>query len=190
MKKLLLTTALIMGLAGCSSAPEPQLTIAPKTTLATVPLVQNKALILESRDLRTAQFVAIIDNGGSDVQPIHANANIREVLQAAIADQLISQGYNLLGQSEGTFRVDLIDALVNVDQSSFSSVLNANVAMQLEVSVPGKKFTKRYTGKSTTESGSSASPEDMELALNSLLETVLGDMANDKQLSSFLQENL
>ncbi len=190
MKKLLLTTALIMGLAGCSSAPVPQLTIAPKTTLATVPSVRNKALILESRDLRTAQYVAVIGTGSSNVQPIHANANLREVLQAAIADQLISQGYNLLGQSQGTFRVDLIDALVNVDQSGLASVLHTNVAIQLEVSVPGKKFTKRYTGKSTTQSGSSAAPQDMELALNSLLESVLNDMANDRQLSSFMQENL
>ncbi len=190
MKKLLLTTAFIMSLAGCSSTPMQQITIAPKATLASVPLVQNKAVILESRDLRTAQFVAIIDNGGSNVQPIHANANIREVLQAAIADQLISQGYNLLGQSEGTFRVDLIDAVVNVDQSSLSTLLNTSVAIQLDVSVPGKKFTKSYTGKSKSESGSTASVKDMELALNSLLETVLNDMANDKQLGRFMQENL
>ena len=191
MKKLLLTSALIMGLVGCSSTPvQQQLVIAPKPTLATIPFVQNTPLALESRDLRTAQFVAIIDNGDSDVQPIHATANIRDVIQTAIADQLVSQGFNLLGQGQGTIRVDLIDALVTADRSSLSHELKTNVAMQLEVTTPGKKFTKRYNGKSITEGGSTPTTEEMELALNGLLETVLHDMANDKQLNSFMKENL
>lgn len=189
MKKLLLTSALIMGLAGCSTPQEPLLAISPKPTLASVPTAKNKALKLESRDLRTAQFVAIINNGGSDVQPIHANTNLREVLKTAISDQLLSQGYNLLSQSNGTMRVDLVDALVTVDHSTFSHTISTNVEIQVEVNTEDKKFTKRYTGKSTMEGGSS-SEEEMELALNSLLEAVLRDMANDKQLNRFMRENI
>ena len=190
MKKLLLIPAILLGLSACSSPEAPQLNISPKPTLAPIPLAQGQALKLESDDLRTAQFVAIIDNGDKDVQPIHASTNLRAVLEGAVKEQLTSQGFNLMGDGNATMRIELIDALVNVDDGTFSHRLQTNVETLLTLEAGGKKFRKRYNGKSTTEGSSGASTEDMELALNTLLESVLRDMANDKQLNQFMKENL
>lgn len=145
--------------------------------------------MLESRDLRTAQFVAVVDNGRKDVQPIHATSNLRLLLEDALSLQLKSQGYRIVDKSNQTLRLDLLDALVKVKHSMLSHTITANVQIQLVGQSNNEKFVKRYTGKSTSQGPMSASNSDMALALNSLLEELLKEMANDKQLTQFMTEN-
>ncbi|WP_407332418.1 YajG family lipoprotein [Enterovibrio sp. 27052020O] len=189
MKKLLLVSGLVIGLSACSAPQEPQLTIAPQPSLSSVPIVQNKSVAVESRDLRTAQFVAVVDNGRKNVQPIQATSNVRVVLEDALTRQLNSQGYRVVADGKGKLRLDLLDALVKVEHSVFSHTMTTNVQIQLVAETDENKFVKRYTGKSTSEGATSASVEDMEIALNSLLEAVLQDIAQDKQLTTFMNEN-
>ncbi|EOD80809.1 lipoprotein [Grimontia sp. AD028] len=189
MKKLLLVSGLVLGLSACSSPREPQMTIAPQPSISSVPVAQSKPVTVESRDLRTAQFVAVVDNGRKNVQPIQATSNVRVVLEDALIRQLNSQGYKVVADSKGKLRMDLLDALVKVEHSVFSHTMNTNVQIQLVADNGQNKFVKRYTGKSTTEGSTSASVEDMEMALNSLLEAVLQDIARDQQLMTFMNEN-
>ncbi|WP_028023674.1 YajG family lipoprotein [Enterovibrio calviensis] len=189
MKKLLLVSGLVLGLSACSAPQEPQLTIAPQPVISSVPVAQNKALVIESRDLRTAQFVAVVDNGRKNVQPIQSTSNVRIVLEDALTRQLNSQGFRVVADSEGKLRIDVLDALVKVEHSVFSHDMTTNVQIQLVAENSENKFVKRYTGKSTSEGATSASVEDMEIALNSLLEAVLQDIARDAQLMTFMNEN-
>ena len=109
MKKLLLVSGLILGLSACSSPREPQMTIAPQPAISSVPVAQSKPVTVESRDLRTAQFVAVVDNGRKNVQPIQATSNVRVVLEDALIRQLNSQGYKVVADSKGKLRMDLLD---------------------------------------------------------------------------------
>ncbi len=190
MKKLILIPFVLMGLSACSSSPEPQLNISLKPTLAPIPLTQNQTLKLMSDDLRTAQFVAIIDNGDKEVQPIHSRSNLRGIVEGALKQQFASQGFQVNDESERTVRIELLDALVNVQDGFFSHTLRSNVDIRLTIESNDKKFTKSYNGKSTIEGGSGASTEDMQVAMNTLLEAVLRDIANDKQLNKFMKESL
>ncbi|MEZ8027016.1 hypothetical protein A1OW_02405 [Enterovibrio norvegicus] len=189
MKKILLISGLILGLSACSTPKEPQLTVAPQPTISSVPVVQGKTVMVESRDLRTAQFVAVVDNGRKNVQPIHATSNVRIVLEDALTRQFNSQGYRVATDSKGKVRLDVLDALVKVEHSVFSHTMQTNVQIQLVAETSDNKFVKRYTGKSTMEGATSASVEDMEIALNTLLEAVLQDISRDKQLATFMNEN-
>ncbi|PKF51812.1 YajG family lipoprotein [Enterovibrio nigricans] len=189
MKKLLLITGLVLGLSACSTPREPQLTIAPNPTISNVPIAQGKSLSVESRDLRTAQFVAVVDNGRKNVQPIQATSNVRVVLENALSRQLSSQGYKVGTDSPNKVRLDLLDALVKVEHSMLSHNMVTNVQIQLVAETDNTKFVKRYSGKATSEGASSVSVEEMEVALNSLLEAVLQDIAQDKQLNTFMNEN-
>ncbi len=68
MKKLFVA-ATVLALTACSAPSEPQLTIAPTPVIAAQASAHGKALSLESRDLRTAQFIAVVDSGRQNVQP-------------------------------------------------------------------------------------------------------------------------
>ena len=189
MKKLLIAAS-VLALTACSAPSEPQLTIAPSPVIATQPTANGQAISLESRDLRTAQFVAVVDSGRENVQPLHATQNLRVVLEQALSSQLSSQGYNVTEESQGTLRLDILEAMVNVKHSVMSHELSSKLQLQLVVESPKGKFVKRYSGKSDRTGAMSASVEDMELALNNLITAVLKDIYADPELNSYMQENL
>lgn len=189
MKKILLLSGLIIGISGCSAPKETQLSITPEPTIFSIPVTTNTPLMLKSRDLRTAQFVALIDTGRKDVRPIHATTNLRVALEEALSRQLKAQGYLVNNDSTLTLRLDLLDALVKVKHSMLSNSMSANVQIQLVAQRESDKFVKRYMGKSTSKSAMSASNKDIEQMLNTLLEAVFNEMANDKQLTRFMTEN-
>lgn len=189
MKKLLIA-ATVMALTACSAPSEPQLTLNPTPVIAQQPATAGKALSLESRDLRTAQFVAVVDSGRQNVQPLHATQNLRITLEEALSRQLNAQGYKITQDSQGNMRLDILEAMVNVKHSVMSHELSSKLQLQLVVETPTGKFVKRYAGKSERNGAMSASVEDMELALNNLMTAVLKDIYADPELNSYLQEKL
>ena len=189
MKKLLLAAS-VLALTACSAPSEPQLTLTPQPVIASQPVVQGKALSLESRDLRTAQFIAVVDSGRENVQPLHSTQNLRITLEEALSRQLTAQGYTLTADSQGTLRLDVLEAMVNVKHSVMSHDLNSKLQLQLVVETPTGKFIKRYSGKSERTGAMSASVEDMELAMNNLITAVLKDIYADQELNKYMQENL
>lgn len=189
MKKLLIA-ATVMALTACSAPSEPQLTLSPTPVIAQQPATSGKTLNLESRDLRTAQFVAVVDSGRQNVQPLHATQNLRITLEDALSRQLSSQGYSISQDGKGTMRLDILEAMVNVKHSVMSHELSSKLQLQLVVETPTGKFVKRYAGKSERNGAMSASVEDMELALNNLMTAVLKDIYADPELNSYLQEKL
>ncbi|ATF08583.1 YajG family lipoprotein [Candidatus Enterovibrio altilux] len=189
MKKLLLVSGFILALSACSTSKKSQLTISPQPTISSIAITQNVLVMVESRDLRTAQFVAIIDNGPQNIQLIHPTSNMRIMLENALIRQLSSQGYRVTTHAKGKLRLDLLNSLVKVEYSAFSHTITTNVQIQLVAETSNNKFVQRYSGQSTTQGTISASFVDMEIALNRLLEAALQDIARDKKLSSFMNKN-
>ncbi|MFD2179434.1 YajG family lipoprotein [Veronia pacifica] len=190
MKKLFSAIGLTFLLSACSAPQAPQLNITPQPAkVAASTQNSGKTVDLSSRDLRTAQYVAVVDNGRRSVDPIHAKANLRVALENALGQQLSAQGFTLSSASEGKLRMDLLEALVKVKHNVFNHEMDSQVQIQLVAESAKGKFVKRYRGQSKIEDAGSASPEDMETALNSLLEAVLNDIANDKQLTLYMDQN-
>ena len=189
MKKFLIAAS-VLALTACSAPSEPQLTIAPSPVIAAQPTANGQALSLESRDLRTAQFIAVVDSGRENVQPLHATQNLRITLEEALSRQLRSQGYTVTEESQGTLRLDILEAMVNIKHSVMSHELSSKLQLQLVVESPKGKFVKRYSGKSDRTGAMSASVEDMEQALSDLITAVLKDIYADPELNTYMQENL
>ncbi|MDO6705272.1 YajG family lipoprotein [Photobacterium sp. 1_MG-2023] len=189
MRPLLLALSML-ALTACTAPTDMQLSLQPTPALSSQASMQGLNLNLESRDLRTAQFVAVIDNGDKNVHPLHATENLRLTLQNALTRQLESQGVQVGPESQSTMRMDILEAIVNVKQSAFSHTLNSKLQLQLVLTTPNGKFIKRYAGKSSREGAMNASPEAMELAMNGLMDAVLRDIQGDAELSSYMEENL
>ncbi|MGF1680496.1 YajG family lipoprotein [Photobacterium minamisatsumaniensis] len=189
MKKLLVAAS-VLALTACSAPSEPQLTIAPEPVIAAQPIANGQAISIDSRDLRTAQFIAVVDSGRQSVQPLHATQNLRVTLEEALSRQLSAQGYNVTEKSNGTLRLDILEAMVNVKHSVMSHDLSSKIQLQLVVESPKGKFVKRYSGKSERNGAMSASVKDMELAMNNLMTAVLKDIYADPELNAYMQENL
>ena len=187
MKKLLLAASVTL-LAACSAPQPPQLNITPEATLSGNPIVQGKTFALSSQDVRTAQYVALIDSGRSNVVPMHAKQNLRILVENLLAQQFSSQGFHADINSNNTIVVEIQDALVNVKHSVMENEMDARVIIEITAETPQGKLVKTYTGKALRSGLLSASDNDLEMVLNDVINLVLTDIANDAELQNYMKE--
>ncbi|MCP3699747.1 MAG: hypothetical protein GY920_14525 [Aliivibrio sp.] len=188
MKKAIIALSALF-LAACSAPSDPQLDIKPVASSNAHQIVENKKLTLDSSDLRTAQYVAVIDNGRQNVQPIHAKQNLRVTLEDALSTQLKNQGFIVTVDSDNTLRIDIIEALVSVQHSLMSNEMKTQVKLQITAETPRGKFVKTYNAVSEKVGSMSADNQDIEQVLNDLLNAVLDKIAVDEELQTYIKGN-
>ena len=188
MKKAIIALSALF-LAACSAPSDPQLDIKPVASSNAHQIVENIKLTLDSSDLRTAQYVAVIDNGRQNVQPIHAKQNLRVTLEDALSTQLKNQGFIVTVDSDNTLRLDIIEALVSVQNSLMSNEIKTQVKLQITAETPRGKFVKTYNGVSEKAGSMSADNQDIEQVLNDLLNAVLDKIAVDEELQTYIKGN-
>ena len=187
MKKAIIALSALF-LAACSAPSDPQLDIRPVASSSAHQIVDGTTLTLDSSDLRTAQYVAVIDNGRQNVQPIHAKQNLRVTLDA-LSTQLKAQGFVITVDSDNTLRLDIIEALVSVQHSLMSNDMKTEVKLQITAETPQGKFVKTYTGVSEKTGAMSANNEAIEGVLNDLINAVLDKIAVDEELQTYIKGN-
>jgi uncharacterized lipoprotein len=188
MKKLLVAAS-IMILAACSSSPEePQVNFIPNTTTSQNRVVDNLMFSLESRDIRSAQYVALIDSGRNHIQPIHAKQNVRITLETALMQQWQSQGYRPSVNSENTIALEIQELLVNVKHSVMSNEMDAKITLQITAETPAGKLVKTFNGSATKTGTFSASDNQIEQIVNDVTSLVLREIAVDAELNNYMKE--
>ncbi len=188
MKKMILAASIVL-LAACSSSPdEPQVNFMPLATTSQNKTVDNLSLTLDSKDVRSAQYVALVDSGRNNIQPIHAKQNIRISLESAINDQLASQGYQVTVNSENSLSLEIQQLLVNVKHSVMSNEMHAKITLQLTAETPAGKLVKTFNGTASKTGTFSASDAQIEEVLNDITRLVLADIANDPELNGYMKE--
>ncbi|MDD9197323.1 YajG family lipoprotein [Aliivibrio sp. S3MY1] len=188
MKKAIIALSALF-LAACSTPSEPQLDIQLVASSNAHQIVNGTKLTLDSSDLRTAQYVAVIDNGRQNVQPIHAKQNLRVTLEDALSAQLEEQGFIITVDSDNTLRLDIIEALVSVQHSLMSNEMKTQVKLQITAETPQGKFVKTYNGVSEKTGSMSADNQAIEGVLNDLLNAVLDKIAVDEELQTYIKGN-
>ncbi|OCH15829.1 MULTISPECIES: YajG family lipoprotein [unclassified Aliivibrio] len=188
MKKAIIALSALF-LAACSAPSDPQLDIRPVASTNAHQIVDGIKLTLDSSDLRTAQYVAVIDNGRQNVQPIHAKQNLRVTLEDALATQLKTQGFVITVDSDNTLRLDVIEALASVQHSLMSNEIKTQVKLQITAETPKGKFVKTYSGVSDKTGSMSVDNQDVETVLNDLLNAVLDKIAVDEELQTYIKGN-
>ncbi|MGR5350820.1 YajG family lipoprotein [Vibrio sp. DNB22_19_2] len=187
MKKLVLAASVAL-LAACSAPQQPQLNLMPETTLSTNPIVQGKTYSLTSKDLRAAQYVALVDNGRSNILPLHAKQSLRISLEEALEQQLSSQGFHSDLNSNNAIELEIQEVLVNVKHSVMENEMDAKAVLEITAETPQGKLVKTFTGTAKRSGTLSASDADIEQTLNDVIALTLKEMANDAELRQYMQE--
>lgn len=187
MKKLLVTMS-IMLLTACASTEQNQINLAPKATLSKSDIVISKSFVLTSKDMRPAQYVAVVDSGHSRVEPVHAKQNLRLTLANILSQQFNSQGFSIVTNSNNTITLSIDRALVSVTHSIMSNDMAAEVVLVLTAETPTGKLIRTYNGTAKRSGALSASNDDIQLVLNDVLNLVLEKIANDEELQNYMAE--
>ncbi len=187
MKKLVLVATVTL-LAACSSPQQTQLNLMPQGTLSTNPIVQGKTYSLTSKDARASQYVALVDDGRSNIQPLHAKQNLRVTLEQALEQQFSSQGFRADLNSNNAVELEIQQALVSVKHSLMKNEMDAKVVVEITAENPQGKLVKTYTGNAKRSGSLSASETEIEQTLNDVINLTLKEVANDPELRNYMQE--
>ncbi|HGS4993554.1 TPA: YajG family lipoprotein [Vibrio cholerae] len=187
MKKLVLAASIAL-LTACSAPQQSQINVNPQAALSQNAIVNNSSFSLVSKDVRSAQYVALVDSGRNNIEPIHPRQNVRITLENALAEQFGSQGFRLSVNSENTITLEIQELLVSVKHSIMENQMDGSVVLEIAAETPRGKLVKSYTGTAKRTGVLSASNDEIETVLNDVINTVLKEIANDAELQNYMQE--
>ncbi|HDI3201411.1 YajG family lipoprotein [Vibrio cholerae] len=187
MKKLVLAASIAL-LTACSAPQQSQINVNPQAALSQNAIVNNSSFSLVSKDVRSAQYVALVDSGRNNIEPIHPRQNVRITLENALAEQFGSQGFRLSINSENTITLEIQELLVSVKHSIMENQMDGSVVLEITAETPRGKLVKSYTGTAKRTGVLSASNDEIETVLNDVINTVLKEIANDAELQNYMQE--
>ncbi|MDV2376120.1 YajG family lipoprotein [Vibrio cholerae] len=187
MKKLVLAASIAL-LTACSAPQQSQINVNPQAALSQNASVNNSSFSLVSKDVRSAQYVALVDSGRNNIDPIHPRQNVRITLENALAEQFGSQGFRLSVNSENTITLEIQELLVSVKHSMMENQMDGSVVLEITAETPRGKLVKSYTGTAKRTGVLSASNDEIETVLNDVINTVLKEIANDAELQNYMQE--
>ncbi len=187
MKKLVLAASIAL-LTACSAPQQSQINVTPQAALSQNAIVNNSSFSLVSKDVRSAQYVALGDSGRNNIEPIHPRQNVRITLENALAEQFGSQGFRLSVNSENTITLEIQELLVSVKHSIMENQMDGSVVLEITAETPRGKLVKSYTGTAKRTGVLSASNDEIETVLNDVINTVLKEIANDAELQNYMQE--
>ncbi|EGR4124178.1 YajG family lipoprotein [Vibrio cholerae] len=187
MKKLVLAASIAL-LTACSAPQQSQINVNPQAALSQNAIVNNSSFSLVSKDVRSAQYVALVDSGRNNIEPIHPRQNVRITLENALAEQFGSQGFRLSVNSENTITLEIQELLVSVKHSIMENQMDGSVVLEITAETPRGKLVKSYVGTAKRTGVLSASNDEIETVLNDVINTVLKEIANDAELQNYMQE--
>ncbi|EEW11061.1 YajG family lipoprotein [Vibrio mimicus] len=187
MKKLVLAASIAL-LTACSTPQQTQINVTPQATLSQNAIVKNSSFSLVSKDVRSAQYVALVDSGRNNIEPIHPRQNVRITLENALSEQLTSQGFRISVNSENSVTLEIQELLVSVKHSMVENEMDGSVTLEVTAETPRGKLVKSYTGTAKRTGMLSASNDEIETVLNDMINMVLKEIANDSELQTYMQE--
>ncbi|ENO8415657.1 hypothetical protein ACEQ4U_001596 [Vibrio mimicus] len=187
MKKLVLAASIAL-LTACSAPQQTQINVTPQATLSQNAIVKNSSFSLVSKDVRSAQYVALVDSGRNNIEPIHPRQNVRITLENALSEQLTSQGFRISVNSENSVTLEIQELLVSVKHSMVENEMDGSVTLEVTAETPRGKLVKSYTGTAKRTGMLSASNDEIETVLNDMINIVLKEIANDSELQTYMQE--
>ncbi|ANS84613.1 hypothetical protein VSVS12_00825 [Vibrio scophthalmi] len=188
MRKLVLAASMALLLTACSAPQQEQLNFAPRAELSNSNIVNGSTFSLTSKDVRSAQYVALVDSGRSNIEPLHSKQNVRITLEKALLEQFQSQGFRTSVNSDNSIVLQVQEMLVSVKHSVMENEMDAKLVIELTAETPKGKLVKVYTATANRNGALSASNEEIELVLNDVANLALREIANDRELQSYMQE--
>lgn len=189
MRKLLIAATAALALGGCASPTSDQLNFSPAADSNNITLNQPKSVAITTKDIRTAQYLALVKKNEDKALPIHAKENVRIAFGNALQQVLETQGFAIKNDSSNQLKLEVQEALVRVTSSTFSNQMQAKVTLTVTAETPSGKFVKTYSGSAKAENSMGASNEQIEHVINHVSKIVLNEIANDVELVDYMEEN-
>ena len=187
MRKLVLAASMAL-LTACAAPQQEQINFMPQPVLSNSDIVKDASFTLTSKDVRSAQYVALIDSGRSNIEPIHSKQNVRIAIENALLEQFQSQGFRSTVNSENSVKIEVQEVLVSVKHSVMENEMDGKVVLEVTAETPQGKLVKTYTGTAKRTGALSASNEEIEIVLNDVINLVLKEVASDRELKNYMQE--
>ncbi len=188
MKKLFIAASILI-LAACSYSPQEfQVNFVPQAVMSKQQSVSDRKLSLSSKDMRPAQYVALIDSGHNNVHPVHTRQNVRTTLESVLLEQMESQGYKVSLNSDNSMLLEIQHLLVSVKHSAMSNEMNAKITLQITAETSAGKLVKTYNGTASKNGAFSASESQIEQIVNDVTNLVLAEISADTELNSYMKE--
>lgn len=189
MKKLIVVASLAV-LAACTSTQQdtPQVNFSPMAMTSQTTMVDNLTLSLDSKDIRSAQYIALVDNGRNNTYPVHTKQNVRIALETALLQQFRSQGYKVAVNSPNSVMLEVQELIIDVTNGMMTNEMRASIRLQITAENSDGKLVKTFVGSANNSSTFSATEFQIEEMLNRITNLVLIDIAKDAELNNYMKE--
>ncbi|MGL4860144.1 MAG: YajG family lipoprotein [Enterobacteriaceae bacterium] len=180
----------VIFLAACASSSN-TLTIDPKIALPQAdPSLMGITLNISSADKRSDPILAKVSRDGQLVS-LYPSRDMRFLMQEVLDKQMVARGYMTGGGPNATEVHVVINQLyANVQEGNLR--YNIDTVADITISAQtrqGNNQSKTYRANYNVQVAFSATNKIIANALNSVLNDIISDMANDTSLHDFIKKN-
>lgn len=189
LKKLFFPVLAVLMLAGCANQSN-TLDVSPKINVpAQDPTLMGVTVSINGADQRADQALAKINRDGQLIV-LTPSRDLRFLLQEALEKQMSARGY--MTGTGGPVALQIVVNQLYADVSEGN--LRHNITARADISIisqaaNGNKQVKNYRSTYNVQGALTATNEKITNAVNTVLDNVINDMAQDTTVSSFIKAN-
>ncbi|WP_429083070.1 YajG family lipoprotein [Aeromonas bivalvium] len=181
----LLLAALLLG--GCATHwPETAL-LNPQVIPANQQYYSGNRITMEGIDKRTAAHVFAIQQKEKAPVYIRSGQPLNTLLVERLGEGLRGQGLEVGSSGTTHLTLQVNNALVNVDEKTFTYVTKSKVSLQVMADFQGSRLTKVFNASASKEGPGEPSIADLERVLNQQLGNLIQQIMADEQLRGYLK---
>lgn len=183
LKKLLLSTSLLL-LTACASTPQ-QVSLTVEPVSLTAQYTDTK-VVVSSKDIRDANYLIAIHEAGEPAQLINHQGSLAKLTSNLLKQGWQQQGLTFAPQADIAINLKLQTARIDVQQDSFEYQAESALVLIVVVKNQGQTLTKQFRSASTLTGAFSPSISELETKFSQQLSSLVNDVFKDQQISDYL----
>ena len=185
--KKLMTIALSSSLlVACANAPT-SVVVSPEVMISQSSLNANKSATLTVQDMRTAQHIIEIKKKDQAAQLLSLGNSLTSAIQTPMQKSFEKTGLLISGSSGNQVTLFINSALISVEQELTKYSSASQIRLTAKVENNNETLTKTFNSKTTSEGVLKADIAVLERDFSQQLANLLGQIAQDPEISQYLQ---
>lgn len=188
--KLFITSLFILLTVACSHTPS-TLIVAPdiignnKTTAQKK--YYNKSINITVQDLRTSPHLVQIMSVTNAATLINSQSALNEIVLTTLNKEFIKQGLNISNNSENQLHVNIVNALIKVNQELVKYQTTTAIALEVKLDNGQQTLTKNFRIKGTSHGPLTPDLAVLSRDFNQQLSTVIAKVLNDSEIQQWIK---
>jgi len=176
-------------LFSCSNVPSTMQVQPEISTEKKIPAINSDInWSLSSQDRRIAHYLIEISAGDDVATLVNESDSSRLIIQRTLNEQWLSQGLNLIPDSDYKIDVQLIKLLAKVKQSTYKHKIDSEVVIKIQLKSNTKTLSKTFNSRAGSEAPLNADGEKISAQLNKQLSQLLTEIVKDQELNAMLEK--